>query len=149
MIPTYAREYEKKWQRYDRHLRLRRSLDFPGRFLLERRTRYLADHSFVSGTDRQIQLRDEYRRVMLLVAADFPFVADHLRRTDIRRIGAKEFERVLDAEDEARRATEEKDRLSDLDATGSEAYDFLAWREGRRVSMSGANKQGLMGGHGA
>ena len=136
-IPSYARDYERRWQTYDRHLRLRRSLDYPGRFILERRTRYLDDHDFVRGTDRQIQLRDHYRKVLILRDSDFPFVAAHLRRTDIRRVGAREFERVLDAADEAARVAEERQHLSDLEAAGSDAYDFLAWREGRRVSMGG------------
>ena len=136
-IPAYARDYEREWQRYDHHLRLRRSLDFPGRFLLERRTRYLADHPAVLGTDRAIQLKDHYRKVLLLRDSDFRFVAAQLRATDVRRIGAKELGRVLDAQDEATRASEEKYRLSDLEAVGSDAYDFLAWREGRRVAMGG------------
>ena len=137
-IPSYARDYERRWRQYDRHLRLRRSLDYPGRFILERRTRYLVDHDYLPGSDRQIQLRDHYRRVLILRDADFPHVYAHLRQTDIRRIGAKDFERVLDATDEAARAARERSNLSDLEATSSEAYDFLAWREGRRVSV-GAN----------
>lgn len=137
MLPNYAKEYERRWQLYDHSLRLRRSLDYPGRYLLERRTRYLVDHPAILGTDRAVQLKDHYRKILLLVDADFPYVEGHLRASDIRRIGAKEFERVLDKQDEIARATEEKDRLSDLDAVGSEAYDFLAWREGRRISMGG------------
>lgn len=136
-LPNYAKEYERGWQRYDRNLRLRRSLDHPWHYILERRTRYLVDHPATLGTDRAVQLKDHYRKVLLLKPSEFKYVEAHLRDTDIRRIGAKEFERVLDKQDEIARATEEKDRLSDLDAVGSEAYDFLAWREGRRVAMGG------------
>src|SRR3990167_312165 len=40
-IPNYVCEYEREWQLYDRFLRVRRSLDYPGMLILERKTRYV------------------------------------------------------------------------------------------------------------
>ncbi len=135
-IPNYARAYEREWQQYDHQLRLRRSLDFPGRFILERRTRYLEDHDFERDTDRQVQLKDHYRPVLVLTEDDLRFVSLHLRRTDIRARGGA---RLLDLrlqqeeEDEERRLSAQRQGV--FDAIGGEAYDYLAWRERRRVAV--------------
>ena len=139
-LPNYAREYEHEWQRYDRFLRLRWSLDYPGRFVLERRTRYLDDYPFVYGTDRQIRLRDGYRLVTMLRDRDFPFVRIWLREHDIQRTGARALSQQLERAELLAEESAERARLTELDAAGGEAYDFLAWREGSRVSMSGVKR---------
>lgn len=136
-IPRYAREYESEWRRADRFLRLRWSLDEPGMYILERKTRYLETYPFQRDTDRQVQLNDSYRKVLVFEPSMIQHVAQHLSLNDVQRFGANYLAaKILQHEEE------EEDRLSkyqfrELEAQGSEAFDFLAWREGRRVSMGG------------
>lgn len=125
----------REWRTYDRFLRLRWSLDEPGKFILERKTRYLDDYPFRRGTDRQIQLKDDYRRVVLVEPRELGFVNAHLRRTDIQRLGGANLlaARMQQAEDSWVSA-QDKGMRDVFDAAGSEAYERLAWLEGRRVA---------------
>lgn len=134
-IPRYMREKEQELKRYDRFLRIRRSLDTPGAYVVERKTRYFSDHPFRRGTDFQVQLKDEYRQILVFYPCDILRVMPQLKEHDIQRYGAKYLANQLDHNDDVRREREEAGRLSDLDAIGSDAYDFLAWREGRRVAV--------------
>lgn len=134
-IPRYVREKEAELQRYDRFLRIRRSLDVPGTYLVERKTRYLTDHPFTRGTDYQVQLKDEYRAILHFWPCDINAVMPSLQRMDIQRYGAKQLANELDAMDERDIASIERARQTEFDAIGSEAFDFLAWREGRRVAV--------------
>ena len=133
-LPRYMREYQAEWRRFDRFLRVRRSLDNPGAFVLERKTRYLIERPFVYNTDRQVKLKDDYQQVLVFWPREVNRVYDFLRRFDIQRVGAKQMADELDARDDYERARAEADRISEFEAKGSEAYDFLAWREGRRVA---------------
>lgn len=133
-IPRYMRDKEAELKRYDRHLRIRRSLDTPGAYCVERKTRYFSDHPFVRGTDWQVQLKDEYRQILVFYPCDILRVMPQLKEHDIQRYGAKQLANALDAADDTTRAREEAARASEFEAIGSEAYDFLAWREGRRVA---------------
>lgn len=132
--PGYIREKEAELKRYDRHLRIRRSLDTPGAYVVERKTRYFSDHPFVRGTDWQVQLKDEYRQILVFFPCDILRVMPQLREHDVQRYGAKQLANQLDAADDTARSREERGRLDELEAVSSDAYDFLAWREGRRVA---------------
>lgn len=137
-IPRYARDYEREWRRYDRFLRLRWSLDQPGHYILERKTRYLSDHPFAFGTDQQVQYKDEYRKVFTFTPGQIRFVAEYLRITDIQRMGgAKAVADMLDAYDETSWEMAARARTSEFEAIASEHYDRLAWEEGRRVAVKG------------
>lgn len=141
-IPCYAREYLREWQRYDRFLRLRWSLDEPGRFILERKTRYTTDHVFERGTDRQAQLADGYRMVMRFDPRDIRWVLRSLQLTDIqRRGGYKALAEELRLDDD--RAVELVDRAgrAEFEAVASEHFDRIAWDEKRRV-VSGVDLGG-------
>lgn len=132
-LPRYVREKEVELKRYDRFLRIRRSLDIPGTYLVERKTRYLTDHPFTRGTDYQVQLKDEYRGILHFWPCDINEVLPSLKRMDIQRWGAKQLANELDAADDRDKARQDAARRSELDAIGGDAFDFLAWREGRRV----------------
>lgn len=134
-IPRYVREKEQELKRHDRFLRIRRSLDHPGAYVVERKTRYLSDHPFVRGTDWQVQLKDEYQRVLVFWPCDILAVVPTLRRSDIQRMGAKALANQLDASDDYERSRDEQRRRDEFEAIGSDAFDFLAWREGRRVAF--------------
>lgn len=136
-IPRYAREYLAEWRRNDRFLRLRWSLDDPGLYILERKTRYLDTYPFHRGTDRQVQLNDSYRKVLSFEPRMIQFVSEHLRLNDIQRFGANYLAARLRQAEEREEDQLSKSRMSEFEAQGSEAFDFLAWREGRRVSLGG------------
>jgi hypothetical protein len=133
-LPRYVREYEAEWKRFDRFLRVRRSFDNPGAFVIERKSKYLFDHPFRYNTDAQIQYKDDYRAVLTFWPCDITAVMPHLRKFDLQRMGAKTLAREIQEREEYDEKIAEKDRMNELDAVGSEAYDFLAWREGRRVA---------------
>ena len=137
-IPRYAREYLRKWQRDDRFLRLRWSQDEPGRYLLERQTRYTnypVDRP--ARRDRCIQLAHGYRSVFSFWPNEIQFVREALDRTDIQKYGgARVLAQTLDAQDEAEEERLARARRSEFEAVSSEAYDSLAWREGRRIAVS-------------
>ena len=140
-LPAYVREYVRQWQQYDRFLRARRSLDVPGSYVVERKTRYIAGLPFTRGTDRQVQLKDGYRTIMRVWPRELRDVLGSLRLTDIQaRGGAKVLANALDAIDTANWESEDRRRLSELEARSSDAYDTLAWSEGRRVSFRGTNR---------
>ena len=133
-LPKYIREYEAEWKQFDRHLRVRRSFDNPGAFIVERKSKYLFDHPFQYGTDAQIQYKDDHRPVLTFWPCDVTAVLPHLKKFDLQRMGAKTLAREIQQREEYDEMIADKDRISELDAVGSEAYDFLAWREGRRVA---------------
>lgn len=135
-LPRYVREKDAELKRYDRHLRIRRSLDNPGAYLVERKTRYLTVHPCTRGTDYQVQLKDDYRPIFTFWPCDIGNVMGFLESQDIQKIGAKRLAQILDAQDDFNKYVQEKNRISEFEAQSSEAYDFLAWREGRRVSMA-------------
>lgn len=136
-LPRYLRQYEAEWQRFDRHLRVRRSFDNPGAYVVERKSKYLFDHPFQYGTDAQIQYKDDYRPVLVFWPCDVTAVLPHLKKFDLQRMGAKTLAREIDQREQYDEERADLARMSELDAAGSDAYDFLAWREGRRVSMGG------------
>jgi len=133
-LPRYVREYQAEWQRFDRYLRVRRSLDNPGAYVVERKSKYLFDHPFVYGTDTQVQYKDEYRRVLVFWPCDIAAVLPHLKKFDLQRVGAKVLAQELQAREEYEDRKRDEAGVSDLEAIGSDAYDFLAWREGRRIA---------------
>lgn len=125
----------REWQSYDRFLRLRWSLDEPGQFILERKTRYLDDYPFRRGTDRQVQLKDDYRRVVLVEPRELEFVHAHLRRTDIQRLGgAKLLAARMQQTEDTWESAQDRAMQAVFDTAGGEAYERLAWLEGRRVA---------------
>ena len=136
-LPRYAREYQREWQRIDRFLRLRRSQDEPGRYVLERKTRY-TDYPVDRPTrrDRCIQLAHGYREVFRFWPNEIQFVLPSLLQSDIQRQGgAKALAQRLDSLDEAEETRLTRGRLSAFEAVSGEAYDHLAWAEGRRVAV--------------
>ena len=134
-LPRYVQEYQAEWRRYDRYLRVRRSLDNPGAYVLERKSKYLFDHPFKYGTDAQIQYKDEYRHVLTFWPCDISAVTPHLRKFDLQRTGAKVLAESLVAREEYERRKQDEAGVSELEAAGSDAFDFLAWREGRKVAV--------------
>lgn len=137
-LPLYAREYIREWRRYDRFLRLRRSLDTPGMYILERKTHYMydpEDEIIWLPSDRSVQLKDSYRMIMRFWPNEIKDVGTSLMITDIQRLGgAKRLaERIDEAEDNERR-TMERYYQGEREAAGCEAYDRLAWLEGRRIA---------------
>jgi hypothetical protein len=103
-------------------------------YVLERKTRYLTDHPFTRGTDYQVQLNDGYRAVLVFKPSEIHRVGDWLARFDLQRSGAKALADELDRRDTLEREREERARQAEFEAAGSDAYDFLAWREGRRIA---------------
>lgn len=137
-IPSYARGYLRDWQRDDRFLRLRWSLDEPGRFILERKTRYLADYPFERGTDRQVQLNDGYRKVFSFDPRDIKHVRWSLETCDIQRAGgAKALAHRLETADEREWELADRAMHGEFDAIAGEMYDRLAWAEQRRIALNG------------
>jgi hypothetical protein len=133
-----VREFEREWRRYDRFLRVRRSLDYPGQYILERKTRYLEKFPCRTGTDRQVQYKDEYRPVYTMWPNELKYVLTSLMASDVQAHGgAKALANVLDYQDQ--RGFDARDRAGhdEFEAIASESYDRLAWAEGRRVSMGG------------
>ena len=136
-IPRYAREYLAEWRHDDRFLRLRWSLDLPGKFILERKTRYLADYEFTRGTDRQVQYKDEYRKVFTFWPNEIQYVRFSLTMTDIQRAGgAQAMAERMQAADEKEWDLAQRAQTSEFEAISGEVYDRLAWAEQRRVSMA-------------
>lgn len=139
-LPRYVRSYQADWQKHDRFLRVRRSLDNPNMYVVERKTRYTHDYPFSYGTDRQIQLQDGYRPIYRIYPSEFAYVLPALKATDVQgRGGAKALADQLDAQDDVQRARESRQRTDEFTMRSSDAYDRLAWLEGRRVSFSGAS----------
>ena len=133
-LPRYAREKDAELKRYDRFLRIRRSLDVPGAYVVERKTRHLTVHPFEYETDLQVQFKDDYREIFKFWPCDINEVMPYLERKDIQKIGAKRLADLLDATDDFNQFVQEKDRMAEFEARGSEAYDFLSWRSGSRVA---------------
>jgi hypothetical protein len=137
-LPNYAREYEREFRRYDRFLRLRRSVEQPGLYLLERKTARLWWPDLKLGTDRAIQYRDSYRTVMKVFPDELQYVMASLRSSDIQQLGgAKGLANALDEEDARIEALRERRTRTAFEEAGSEFYARLAWEEDRRVSMGG------------
>lgn len=140
-LPSYVREYQKMFQKYDRFLRVRRSLDNPGMYVVERKTRYIEKLECKYGTDRQVRYKDDYRLIYKIWPCDFKFVMDSLRATDIQKQGgARRLADELDARDYEEQVRIQRKNHDDFEQASSSAYDRLAWAEGRRVSMAGAYK---------
>ena len=137
---SYLRDYERDLQHYDGFLRLRESIDeYPGQIMVERKTRYIFFPDGVElGTDRAVRYRDQYRMVMVVRSGELPYVRRSLALTDVQRLGgAKVLEaRINEAEDKEKELRNRAMQM-ELEAMSSDAFDFLAWREGRRVSMGG------------
>lgn len=137
-LPRYVREYEQDIQHYDRFLRLRWSLDSPGLFLVERKTRYLTFPDVPRMTDRAVQYSEGYRPVLLVKPSELRFVRRSLELTDVQRYGgAKVLADRLDEADERERELVDRAIYSNFEDLSGEAYDWLAWREGRRVALRG------------
>lgn len=139
MLPNYAREYEQTFQKYDRFLRVRWSLDEYGKYILERKTRYpfWPDQRPVS-RDRCQGLADGYRKVMTFHPNEIQFVLQSLQRTDVQRLGgAKKLAADLELHEAKVEELMDRQHNTDREAAGGEAYERLAWIEGRRVSMGG------------
>mgnify|MGYP001570773592 len=136
-LPRYVREYERDLQRYDRFLRLRWSLDYPGLFLVERKTHYLTFPEVPRMTDRAVQLNEHRRPILLVKPSELRYVRRSLELTDIQRLGGAKAlaEQLLVADEKERELVDRAVHSHFMDLSG-EAYDFLAWREGRRVSMA-------------
>ena len=142
MIPNYAKEYERRFQSYDRFLRLRYSYDEPGKYILERKTRWPAfPAERPKSQDRCRQLSEGYRKVFTFWPNEIQHVLQSLQRTDIQRLGgAKGFGRELEAHEAKVEELMNRRHNNDREAAGGEAYERLAWLEGRRVSLAGAYK---------
>ncbi len=137
-VPNYVREYAREWRRYDRFLRVRRSLDHPGQYLVERKTRYVEKFPCKAGTDRQIQYKDEYRQIYCFWPMDIKYVMPSLRASDIQNLGgAKILARDMEARDDWAKELKNRKDHDDFEMASSAAYDRMAWLEGRRVSMAG------------
>jgi hypothetical protein len=137
-LPSYVREYSREWRRYDRFLRVRRSLDTPGQYVLERKTRFIEKFPCQVGTDRQVQYKDEYRPVYHLWPNELTYVLTSLMASDIQAHGgARALANTLDFHDDRVRTLVDRQGHSEFEAAASESYDRLAWLEGRRVSMGG------------
>lgn len=144
-IPRYAQQYLAEWRREDPDLRLRRSMDLYGAYILERKTVYKhpPHEGFVErGSDRAIQLKDGYRLVFRFWADEIQWVARSLALTDIHRLGgAKALEnRLSEGEDKVEQLLDRAYR-ADCEAAASELFDRLAWEEKRRVSLAGTKPQ--------
>ena len=139
MIPTYAREYERKFQKYDRFLRVRWSEDEYGKYILERKTRFVfypVDRP--ASPDRRIQLTQGYRKVFTFWPNEIRYVLQSLQRTDVQRLGgAKKLAADLEASEAKVEELMDRQHNTDREAAGGEAYERLAWLEGRRVAMGG------------
>lgn len=136
-VPNYVREYEREWRRYDRFLRVRRSLDDPGMLVVERKTRYPEKFLCRYGTDRQVRYKDEYRQIYKFWPMDIKYVMPSLKATDIQNKGAKTLARELEARDDWAKEIETRKGHDDFEMASSAAYDRFAWAEGRRISMGG------------
>ena len=140
-IPTYVRSYLREWKAYDRLLRARWSQDEPGRYILERKTRYIfPPHEEVirRGSDRAIQLNDGYRKVFSFWPNEIRYVGPSLRHFDIQRLGgAKQLARDLTEAEAHEEALLDRARVAEFEAITSHLYDRHAWAEKRRVSMAG------------
>ena len=137
-LPRYVREYERDIRRYDRFLRLRRSLDSPGLFLVERKTRYLEFPDVPRMTDRAVQYNESYRPVLLVKPSELRFFRRSLELTEIQRYGgAKALADRLDEVDDRERELVDRAVYSNFEDLSGEAYDWLAWHEGRRVALRG------------
>lgn len=138
-MTSYAREYERRFQKYDRFLRLRWSLDEYGKYILERKTRWMAfPNERPASKDRCVGLSQGYRKVFTFWPNEIQYVLQSLRRTDVQRLGgAKKL--AADLETAEAKVEELMDRRhnTDREAAGGEAYERLAWLEGRRVAMGG------------
>ena len=140
-LPSYAREYLRTWQREDRFLRLRRSLDVPGAFILERKTfyAYQPDDEIVwLPSDRSVQLKDSYRMIFRFWPNEIKHVAASLALSDIQRLGGAKLlaERIRETE-ERERDLMERYAHGEREAAAGEMYERLAWLEGRRATVGG------------
>ncbi len=134
-LPRYVREYQRDIRNYDRFLRIRRSLDHPGLYLVERKTRYTAFPDISLMTDRAVQHKDHYRPILLVKPSELRYVRRHLALTDIQRLGgAKAVAEMLDSVDDRELDLLDRRIRGDYEAISGDAYDWLAWREGRRVA---------------
>ena len=139
MIPRYMREYQMEWRRYDRFLRVRHSLDTPGQYLLERKTRYLTFPDIPLGTDRAAQMRDSYRPVWHFWPNEVSLVSLNLRLQDLQRLGgAKRYHETLLGWEEVEERLQDARHRADLESVAGELYDRHAWAEKRRVTVPDA-----------
>jgi len=137
-IPRYAKEYLQEWRRDDRFLRLRWSLDYPGVYVLERKTRHLEFPDLPLSTDRAVQYKDGYRLVVHVPPYLIHRVRQFLVDTDLQRHGgAKVVADQLDALDEWEYQQTQRRNTAEFEAISSDVYDRFAWDEGRRISMGG------------
>lgn len=137
-LPGYVRDTERQIKRYDRQLRLRRSLDQSGKYIVERRTHRTYWPDIQLGTDRAVQYKDGYRTVMLIEPRELKYLYGSLVRTDVRAMGgAMAVARQLDADDQRERDLMDRRHRAEAEEVSSEVYDYLAWHEGRRVAMGG------------
>lgn len=136
-VPHYVREYLYEWRRNDRLLRVRRSLDNPGMYILERKTVYLADCPARRETDLAVQRKDGYRTVLLFWPNEIQFVSFTLWANDIQRRGGAKIvaAEMLNEEERVEELLDRAYRLEVEAATG-ELYDRLAWEEKRRISLA-------------
>jgi hypothetical protein len=137
-IPQYAKQFLTEWRKYDRLLRLRWSQDVYGAFILERKTRYLyppAIDDIERGSDRAIQLTDEYRTVLRFWPNEIQHVISTLRRSDVQRLGAKAMANELDEQDARELDLIDRAMRAEFEAIASEGYDRIAWEEKRRVAV--------------
>ena len=135
-VPSYVREYERQWKRYDRFLRVRHSLDSPGMYILERKTRWLHDYDFRRGTDRQVQLKDDYRQVYKVWPNELKYVLGSLKAHDIQAHGgAKALADRLDAMEDKTVELVDRAHLAETEALSGEVYDHFGWIEGRKISV--------------
>lgn len=135
-IPSYAKRYLAEWRHHDRLLRLRWSQDEPGRFILERKTKYLyPPDDFKRGSDRAIQLSDGYRKVLLFNPNEIHLVAVTLRASDVQRLGARALANQLDERDDAEVRMIDRARIAEFEAIASDHYDRIAWDEKRRIAV--------------
>lgn len=139
MIPVYAKEYECQFKKYDRFLRVLWSLDEYGKYILERKTRWAAyPDERPESKDRCRQLSQGYRKVFTFWPNEIQYVLQSLRRTDIQRLGgAKTLARDLETSEAKVEDLMNRQHNTDREAAGGEAYERLAWLEGRRVAMGG------------
>lgn len=139
-IPSYAKEWERAFKHYDPKLRLRWSLDqAPMKFLLERKSAYFYWPDWVErGTDRAVQLKDSFRKVMVVAPNELKYVLESLALSDIQRLGgARLVADRFDAADDKEIELMNRQHYAELEAASSDVYDRLAWEEKRRVSMAG------------
>ena len=120
-------------------MRVRWSLDEPGKYILERKTRWAAyPDERPTSRDRCRQLTQGYRKVFTFWPNEIQYVLQSLCRTDVQRLGgAKKLARDLEFAEAKVEERMDRQHNTDREAAGGEAYERLAWLEGRRVAMGG------------